>query len=129
VVKKWLTARPDTAGKFVLVDFWATWCGPCRRAIPELNALQHQFAGRLVVIGISDEAEAVVRGMTEPRIDYAVAIDPEARTKRQLEVTGIPHVILIDPAGVVRWEGFPLLAGYELTPAVVAGVIAKYSAP
>src|SRR6478736_184892 len=61
VVEKWLTAAPDTKGKFVLIDFWATWCGPCRRAIPELNAFQKKFADKLVVIGVSDETEDAVR--------------------------------------------------------------------
>lgn len=54
-VAEWVSKKPDTKGKFVLVDFWATWCGPCRKAIPELNELQKQFKDNLVVIGISDE--------------------------------------------------------------------------
>ena len=42
-VEKWLTQEPDRKGKFVLVDFWATWCPTCRKAIPELNALRKKF--------------------------------------------------------------------------------------
>ena len=127
VVEKWLTKEPDRKGKFVLIDFWATWCPPCRKAIPELNSLQKKFGDKLVVIGLSDEPEAKVKGMTTPQIDYAVAIDTKARTKTAVGVSGIPHVLLIDPQGIVRWEGFPLLNGFELTDQVVAGILAKNS--
>jgi cytochrome c biogenesis protein CcmG/thiol:disulfide interchange protein DsbE len=106
-VEKWLTPQPDITGKFVLVDYWATWCGPCRRSIPELNAFFEKYHNRLVVIGITDETEDAVRRMTDPRIEYAVAIDPQARMMRALAITGIPHCILIDPHGIVRYEGMP----------------------
>lgn len=127
VAEKWLTKKPDTKGKFVLVDFWATWCPPCREAIPELNSLHKKFGSKLVVIGLSDEDEKTVRKMTTPRITYFSAIDTKGRTKKQVQVTGIPHVMLIDPKGIVRWEGYPLLKGYELNEKVVAEVLQKYS--
>lgn len=127
-VEKWLTAPPDIRGKFVLIDFWATWCPPCRKAIPELNAFQTKFADKLVVIGLSDESEAAVRKLTDPKIEYTVAIDSNAVTKHTIGVTGIPHVMIMDPQGYVRWEGFPFLEGHELTEQVVADIIARYSA-
>ncbi|MBU6411490.1 MAG: TlpA family protein disulfide reductase [Verrucomicrobiota bacterium] len=126
-VEKWLTPPPDLRGKFVLLDFWATWCPPCRAAIPELNGYQKQFGDKLAVIGLSDETEAAVRAMTNPKIEYSIAIDAQARTKKLVGVTGIPHVLIIDPHGVVRWEGFPFLEGYELTDKVVSDIIARYS--
>ena len=125
VVEKWLSKEPDRKGKFVLIDFWATWCGPCRKAIPELNAFHKKFGDKLVVIGISDEPESKVTSFTNPKIEYFSAIDTKAETKKAIEVSGIPHVIILDPQGIVRWEGFPLLNGYELTESVVKEIIDK----
>lgn len=129
VVEKWLSTEPDRQGKYVLIDFWATWCGPCRRAIPELNQFHKKFGDKLVVIGVSDEPEEKVKAMKDPKIEYFSAIDPQQRMKKELQVTGIPHVILIDPQGIVRWEGFPLLQGHELTEKVIADILAVKPAP
>ena|SRR2546426_3798968 len=106
-VEKWLTEEPALGGKFVIVDFWATWCGPCRRSIPELNTLTNKFKGRLVVIGLSDEPEEKVQRMTNPKIEYFVGIDTLHRSLSGIGITGIPHALLIDPRGVVRFEGHP----------------------
>ena len=75
MVETWLTDPPDRKGKFVLVDIWATWCPPCRRAIPHLNELHAKFKDRLVIIGLSSEPAKDILRMTEPQIDYAVARD------------------------------------------------------
>ena len=61
----------------------------------------------MVIIGLSDESEEVVRKMTEPKIEYFSAVDPEGRTHRAAEIRAIPHAILMDPKGVVRFEGHP----------------------
>lgn len=125
VVKQWLTPQPDTAGKFVLVDFWATWCGPCRQSIPHLNQLQAKFKDQLVVIGLSNETEAEVRKMKSPKMNYAVGVDPSNTTGKAMSVRGIPHAIIIDPKGIVRFEGHP----NYLTEKNLAGLMAKYSQP
>lgn len=123
MVERWLAPEPDMRGKYILIEYWATWCGPCRRSIPLLNELHHRFKDRLVVIGISDESAETVRALQEPRIEYPLAIDTQARMKTALGITGIPHAILLEPQGCVVWEGFPLLEGHELTPEVVERIL------
>lgn len=126
-VEQWLSAEPDTKGKFVLIDFWATWCGPCRRVIPELNEWQEKYKDKLVIVGISDETADKVQIAKDIKIDYYNAIDTQAKLKKELEVKGIPHCILLDPEGIVRWEGFPTLTDHELTASVLENIMQKYS--
>ncbi len=120
-VEKWLTDQPDTFQKFILIDFWTTWSEPCRQAIPHLNDLLKESSGRLVIIGLTDETEEVVHavmsppiGVTPPDIQYSLAIDTQGRMGRALEITALPHCILIDPSGVVRFEGNPLYLSEDI---------------
>lgn len=126
VVEKWLTEKPETIGKFILIDFWATWCGPCKKAIPELNAYSRKFQDQLVVIGISDESKGIVKKMKSPTIEYYSAIDTKQRLYRIYEIKGIPHCVIIDPDGIVVWEGWPQQKGFELTEKTVSDLINDY---
>ncbi|UCG58306.1 MAG: redoxin domain-containing protein [Phycisphaerales bacterium] len=123
VVEKWLTSEPEMNGKHLLIEFWATWCSQCRLAVPKLNDFQRQFRNDLVVMGISDEAEDVVRRYDGPKIEYHVVIDTQARMKDKLGVFGIPHCIIVEPKGHVVWEGFPLLKGHQLTREVIQMIL------
>jgi len=108
LVEKWITAPPPPLeGRFVLLEFWSAWSEPCRRAIPLLNQLQEKFRDRLVVIGLSDELESDIRKLTGPEIKYAIGTDTLGRTKQSVQVAGIPHLMLMDPKGSVRFEGLP----------------------
>jgi cytochrome c biogenesis protein CcmG/thiol:disulfide interchange protein DsbE len=106
-VEKWLTPKPDVTGKFVMIFFWATSSDACRQAIPHLNAIFEKYRDRLVIIGITAEPATTVRSMTDPRIEYASGIDTQAYMARALEITAIPHCILVDPHAIVRYEGSP----------------------
>ena len=129
VVEKWLTKKPDTKGKYVLIEFWATRCGPCRRSIPLLNGLHKKYGDELIVIGICEEGEEQVGQLNEehpqtPKIEFYSAVDTKKRMKDELGVWGIPHVIILEPDGYVIWEGFPLQPGYELTDKIIDRILA-----
>lgn len=126
VVEKWLSEKPNTTGKFILIDFWATWCGPCVKGIPDLNRYHHKFNDQLIVIGISDETEEQLAKMKNPRLEYYSAIDSEARLKQLFEVRGIPHCVIINPSGTVVWEGFPFQEGFELSEEIIEDLIDTY---
>lgn len=126
IVEKWLTEKPDTNGKFILIDFWATWCGPCIRVIPELNEFHNRFKDKLVVIGISDEPKEKVKKMKTPLMEYYSAIDTKERLERIYEIKGIPHCVIINPDGIVVWEGWPQQKGFELTEKVISDLIKNY---
>ena len=124
VVEKWLSEKHATRGKYVMVEFWATWCGPSRRSISLLNRFHERFGKELAVIAVSDETEAAVHKLKDPQATCYSAIDTQARMKDELGVFGIPHVIIIEPDGFVVWEGFPLLPGYELTEEKIEKILA-----
>jgi cytochrome c biogenesis protein CcmG/thiol:disulfide interchange protein DsbE len=121
---EWLTAEPDRAGKVVLIDFWATWCPPCRKAIPELNGLQAKFKDDLVVIGVGNEPAEKIKAFTATtKVQYALSTDEKETMNKSVGVKGIPHVLIISTDGVVRWQGFPFSSEEPLTADIVKQII------
>jgi thiol-disulfide isomerase/thioredoxin len=106
-VDKWLTDKPVTTDKFVLVFFWKPQSDPCRRAIPDLNDLQKKYPDTLVVIGITTESEKDVGQMTDPAIGFASGIDSQGTMLHAAGITTVPSVLLIDPKGILRYIGHP----------------------
>lgn len=110
--------QPKLAGKkpIQIVEFWATWCGPCKTTIPHLTKIQEAYAKHGVsVTGISDEDEATVRPFVEQMGDamrYTVALDKGGRTSAayqgQFKVSSIPHAYIVDRQGMIRWHGHPM---------------------
>jgi len=89
-------------GKVVIIDFWATWCGPCRDEAPRLVALQNQLGPRglqLVGISLDDDAAPVRKFVREHNVNYPVAVGDAGLAKRYGTVLGLPVKILVDRDG------------------------------
>lgn len=126
-VETWLNGKaPDLKGKVLYVDFWATWCGPCRELIPEINAWQEKYSKDVVFVGISAEKPDVVQGFMEKTpMKYLIGVDTKRTMSNVLGVEGIPHVMIVSADGIVRWQGFPGSEEDKLTEKVLEQIIAQ----
>lgn len=124
-----VAASLKDSGKITIVEFWATWCGPCRQSIPHLTDLQKKYKDKNVrVIGLSDETEDVVKPFVDTqaeKMDYIVALDGDKKTwaayMEPLGLTGIPHAFLVDAKGTLVWHGHPMDGLDTVLDQVLAG--------
>ena len=135
---KWVQGDPVKdfqKGKAYIVEFWATWCGPCRASIPHVNEIYNQFKGKgLVVIGQDcweqDESKVApfVKSMGD-KMTYRVALDDKTGGGRgKMAETwmaaagrkGIPSAFLVDTQGRIAWIGHPM----QLKEAIIEDALA-----
>ena len=90
-------------GRVVLVNFWATWCPPCRKEMPDLEILNQRFGPQgLVILGISDEDAATVSPfIAQQKITYPVLLDPGRKVNELFQIKGIPKTFIYDREGKI----------------------------
>ncbi len=124
-VEKWVKGGPIAkfeAGHVYVVEFWATWCGPCIASMPHISALQREYAGKATVIGTNiwerpldeqtlDKVTKFVEAQGE-RMAYTVAFDGMSKAMdtgfmKAAGRNGIPSAFIVDQKGVIAWMGHP----------------------
>lgn len=97
--KRW--SLKELRGSVVLVNFWATWCPPCRKEMPDLDALYRRWGPKgLVILAISDEEAGKVEPfMAEHPVSYPILLDPGRKVNETFRVEGIPKTFVYDRAG------------------------------
>lgn len=111
--EKWLSDKPEGFSfedRVLVLDFWATWCGPCIAASPKLDAIHKQYEGRLAVLaigGMGDDEAKIRAHMKGHPVSYHHLLDAEQRLANAMDVKGIPHVVILSTDGVIRWQGNP----------------------
>ena len=103
-------------GKVVLVNFWATWCPPCRRELPDLGVLYERFRNRgFVILAVTDEEVSTVKPfLSQEKVGYSVLLDPGHKVKDLFGIDGIPQSLVYDREGhlVAQAIDRPTLRGF-----------------
>lgn len=110
-LKNWQNSKPltlgDLKGKIVVLDFWATWCGPCLAAVPHTNELQKKYADQGVVfiaVCSPNGGEKMEQTVKDREIKYATALDTgEGDTFAAFKANSYPDYYVIDRKGNLRW--------------------------
>ena len=124
------TSSMDWRGKVVLVNFWATWCPPCRAEIPDLIALQEKYRDKLVILGLSEDeegVEVVKRYVADHKINYPIAMSTPELRKLFPTVMALPTTFVLDRDGKMAQKNVGMLNARETEAGarVLAGLSAN----
>lgn len=133
-ISEWVKGKPvDLAAvkgkQVVIVEFWATWCPPCRTSIPHLTEMQKKFKDAIFV-GVTDEETATVKKFVTKmgdQMDYVVAVDADRKTSagymEAFGQGGIPHAFIVDKESRIVWHGHPMDGLDKAVAEVLAGTL------
>jgi thiol-disulfide isomerase/thioredoxin len=89
-------------GRLVLVNFWATWCGPCRHEMPFLQYIHEKGGVMLLTVNVGESSSEVSQFMQSQGFSFTVLLDGEAAVAQKYNVMGIPTTLFIDKEGVIQ---------------------------
>ena len=97
----------DLRGKAVVVNFYASWCGPCRQELPDFEIVSHEFSDRVVILAVNaQESPASALGiLRDTGATFPAVLDTNGEVARRYGVRGMPSTYLLDASGVVRKFG------------------------
>jgi peroxiredoxin len=106
----------EQRGRVVMVNFWATWCGPCRQEMPQLNRLYEKYhAAGFVLLGINvdDDTSKAAEVAGKLGVTFPVLLDTDKTVSKLYELSTMPSTVIIDRDGKVRYMHRGYLTGYE----------------
>jgi len=102
---KQLLDLPVQRGNIVYLDFWATWCLPCKKSMPFLNELHNTLSSRgftVIAVNVDEDPEDAKKYLAKHPVDYPVIFDPEGKCPEKYQVMAMPSSYLIDQNGTIR---------------------------
>ena len=106
----------EQRGRVVMVNFWATWCGPCRQEMPQLNRLYEKYhAAGFVLLGVNvdDDQRKAAEVAGKLGVTFPVLLDTDKAVSKLYELSTMPSTVIIDRDGKVRYVHRGYLTGYE----------------
>jgi peroxiredoxin len=99
-------ALADLKGQIVLLNFWASWCGPCRQEMPILEQLNRQYHAKgvtLLGVNVEPDSNAAVNWLKATPVTFPILFDTDSKVSKLYEVEGMPNTVIVDRKGVVRY--------------------------
>jgi peroxiredoxin len=106
----------EQRGRVVMVNFWATWCGPCRQEMPQLNRLYEKYKSSgfvLLGVNVDDDVAKAAEVARKLGVTFPVLLDTEKTVSKLYDLSTMPSTVIIDREGKVRYVHRGYLAGYE----------------
>lgn len=117
----------ELKGKAVYLDFWASWCGPCKQSFPWMNEMQAKYGARglqVLAVNLDQKPEDATGFLQQTKVDFLIAMDPVGQSAQKYNVKGMPSSLLIGRDGKVTvvHTGFNAASKAELERAIVAAL-------